>query len=351
MKQDRLSPRSGLMRIVQRFIAGNAGPYSRSQSAKRTTEIHSPMNSFGIFLSPVSPALILLLLFLPTTKVPGYFRDVRSADDNRIVAVLAVQNDQTKPDELKVLEEGYHSAITHSFVAVVRDADAYAKLRKLDGNLPTLDADFFESNVVIAAFLGERNTGGYAVEITREGSGQIHVAEKKPGKGVMVPQMITSPFKIVALEGSPSSTVALSLDDTWRQRTQSYRVTKGTLAFSGGFAGTRETFELRGRVLVMREGTLATLNFDLFSSGLRQMRSLTDSATTVVAKDGRIAIGRMGAGSLVPPPNGGQQAIGMFSDQGKKLLLEFSPRAINVADSYGGRGSIEAELSGAADKP
>ncbi len=256
-----------------------------------------------------------------------------------------------QPGDIKVLAEGFHSKITKPFVAVVRDAETYAALLKLDENLPKLDADFFKEKVVVAAFLGERNTGGYAVEITREGSGQIHVAEKKPGKGVMVPQMITSPFKIVALEGSPSSTVALSLDDTWRQRTQSYRTINGTFTYSGGFAGVGETFELKGRVLVMREGTLATLNFDLFSSGLRQMRSLTDSATTVVAKDGRIAIGRMGAGSLVPPPNGGQQARGMFSDEGKKLLLEFSPRAINVADSYGGRGSIEAELSGAADKP
>lgn len=263
----------------------------------------------------------------------------------------ASEKEKPASSELKALAEGFHSSIIHPFVAVVRDADTYAQLTKLDGNLPTLDADFFEANIVIAAFLGERNTGGYAVEITSEVNGQIHVTEKKPGKGAMVSEIITAPFKIVALEGSPNSRVPLYLDDAWRQGAQSYRIVHGTFTYLGGFAGAGETFELKGRLLVMREGNLVTLAFDLFSSGLAQKRSLADSATTVVAKDGRIAIGRMGAGSLVPPPNGGQQASGMFSDEGKKLLLEFSPRAINVADSYGGRGSIEAELPGAADKP
>jgi hypothetical protein len=257
-----------------------------------------------------------------------------------------VEKEEPNSSELKVLAEGFHSSITNPFIAVVRDADTYAKLSKLDGNLPKLDAEFFKTNAVIAAFLGERNTGGYRVEITREVSGQIHVAEKKPGKGVMVTQMITSPFKLVALEGSPSSTVPLSFDDTWRQRTQSYRVNNGTFTASGGFAGTSETFELRGRLLVMREGKLATLAFELFSSGLRQMRSLTDSATAVVADDGHILIARIGVGSLVPPPNAGLQASGMFSDQGKKLVLQFAGRVSSIADGYSGQGSIEAEFSG-----
>src|ERR1700682_3518686 len=73
----------------------------------------------------------------------------------------AIEKEQPKPGEMKVLAEGYHSAIINSFVAVVRDAEAYAALVKLDGNLRKLDEDFFKSNAVIAAFLGERKTGGY----------------------------------------------------------------------------------------------------------------------------------------------------------------------------------------------
>lgn len=260
------------------------------------------------------------------------------------------EKEQSKLGELKVLAEGSQSAIKNSFVAVVRDAETYAALLKLDGNLPKLGEEFFQSNAVIAAFLGERNTGGYSVEINREGVGGIHVSERKPGKDMMVTQMITAPFKIAALESTSNSRVPLSFDDTWRQRAPSYRVINGTFTYSGGLTGTGETFELKGTVLVMREGKLATLAFDLFSSDSAHKHSLTDSASTVVGDDGRIMIGRMGAGSLVPPLNGGLQAGGTLSDKGK-LLLEFSPRATNIAESYGGRGSIEAAVKGSSEKP
>src|SRR5207245_2449958 len=79
--------------------------------------------------------------------------------------------------EPKTLAEGFHSSITHPFVAVVRDTKTYAALVKLDGNLPQLEEEFFKSNIAIAAFLGERNTGGYRVEVTREANGAIRIAE------------------------------------------------------------------------------------------------------------------------------------------------------------------------------
>src|SRR5438270_4765585 len=117
-------------------------------------------------------------------------------------------NTEASTKALKVLGEGFHSAITHPFIAVIRDALTYAELMKLDNALPKLDAEFFKSNAVIAAYLGTRNTGGYSVEI-KWGAGSsiglapakpfIYIAEKAPAKGVMVPQMITSPFKIVSL--------------------------------------------------------------------------------------------------------------------------------------------------------
>src|SRR5919205_4526262 len=85
--------------------------------------------------------------------------------------------------EINVIAQGYHSSITDPFVAVVRDEATYAELTKLDSNLPKLNVDL-KTNVVIAAFLGQRNTGGYSVEITRTANGEIQVAEKAPGKDV-----------------------------------------------------------------------------------------------------------------------------------------------------------------------
>ena len=260
---------------------------------------------------------------------------------------VVIEKDKPSSGHMKVLAEGFHSPVTHPFVAVLREPRTYQELRKLDGSLPKLDKDFFETSTVVAAFLGERNTGGFAIEFIHEVSGEIHIAEKKPGKGMMVTQMITSPFKIVAIEGSPNTRVPLSLDLAWLHRAQTYRVTSGTFTYSGGFAGKSETFALKGRVLALREDKLATLLFDISSSDARETRSLVDSTTGVVATDGGIATARMSAWSLVPPPNGGLQCSGMFSEEGKKLLLQLSSTPINIADGYGGNGSISAELGAA----
>src|SRR3989442_4552292 len=81
--------------------------------------------------------------------------------------------------ELDILAQGFHSSINEPFIAVIRDSDTYAALTKLDANVPKLDAAFFDSNAVVAAFLGQRNTGGYTIEISREGEGGIRLVERK----------------------------------------------------------------------------------------------------------------------------------------------------------------------------
>ncbi len=287
-------------------------------------------------------SIALSTLLIVTVPPPKGFTKQEPKSQKAKAAVL--EKGKPASGQMKVLAEGFHSAVTHPFVAVLRDQRTYQDLRKLDGSLPPLDKDFFEASVVVAAFLGERNTGGYAVEFTREVGGEIHIGEKKPGKGMMVTQMITSPFKIVVIEGSPNARVPLSLDLAWLHRAQTYRVTSGTFTYSGGFAGKSETFALKGRVLALREEKLVSLLFDISSSDARETRSLADSTTGVVTADGGIASARMSAWSLVPPPNGGLQVSGMLSDEGKKLLLQFASMPTNIADGYGGCGSIEAEL-------
>src|SRR5437773_5103834 len=147
----------------------------------------------------------------------------------------ATQSEQPKPGELKVLAEGYNSAVPNSFVAVVRDTSTYAALVKLDGNLPKLDEEFFKSNAVVAAFLGERNTGGYSVDIIREGPAGFRVVEKKPGKDMMVAQVITSPFKLVSVPAGGASPILLDLGDAWN-RQKKYVVMKGTFIMTCGIA-------------------------------------------------------------------------------------------------------------------
>jgi len=258
-----------------------------------------------------------------------------------------IEKEQLKQGELKVLAEGAQSAIKSPFVALARDAETYAALTKLDGNLPSLDDEFFKTRVVVAACLGERNTGGYSVEIGRDAAG-IRVMEGKPGKDRMVTQVITSPFKITAVEGMSNSPIWLTLDDAWQTRMSLFHVTTAKFTMSGGIAGTREEFSLGGTIGVLRAGNLATFQFRLIAPATTKRRALIEHATGLVGGDNNIKVSRMSADSFVDPPNTGLQADGMFSDAGKKLLLNLLARPSMIADGYSGGGSIEAGLP---DKP
>src|SRR3954447_18151398 len=156
--------------------------------------------------------------------------------------------------ELKTLAEGSVSPVNTPFVAVIRDGDTYATLRGVATNLPALNSDFFKSNLVIAAFLGERNTGGYSVAISRDANGQIRIAEKAPRKDLYVNQMITSPFKVISLTANGTPPIQISLDEKFKQTSKIYRINKGSFTISGGIAGRSDTYQLNGKIQVLRLG-------------------------------------------------------------------------------------------------
>lgn len=267
-----------------------------------------------------------------------------------VAACHEQQNKNNKPvvenksnsAELKTLAEGFHSSITDPFVAVIRDDETYAQLRKMEPNLPKLEADFFQLNIVVAAFLGTRPTGGYRVEINRGENGKIRVTEKVPDKGTMTSQVITSPFRVASFTSDGSTSVDLSVGKTFQQRPQLYRISSGSFSLSGGFTGRTETFQLNGKLQVARLGDLITIGFALVSSGSTRERSLRGSATGVI-KDSVIRIGRMTHGSLLDPPSGELQVSGRFLEN-NRLTLELVSKPVNVPESYGGQGTIEAEM-------
>ncbi len=289
----------------------------------------------------------IALVSLSTFLISGSAAGCRATQDEDLVVApppVAIEKGHPKQNELKVLAEGSQSPIKSPFVALVRDAETYAALTKLNGNLPKLDDEFFKTKIVVAAFLGERNTGGYSAEISRDPTG-IRVMERKPEKDMMVTQVITSPFKIVAVEGVSNSPVWLTLDDAWQTRMSLFHVTTAKFTMSGGIAGTREEFSLGGTVGVLRAGNLATLQFRLIAPATTKRRALIEHATGVVGSDNNIKVSRMSADSFVDPPNTGLQADGMFSDAGKKLLLNLLARPSMIADGYSGGGSIEAAIT------
>lgn len=258
--------------------------------------------------------------------------------------------------EIKVLAEGYYSGVNDAFVAVAHDATTYAALSELFGrtpkDLPELSGDFFEHNVVVAAFLGARPTGGYVVQIERGDKGSLRIRQQTPRKGFMQTQALTTAFKMVAVptdkDGFTSENeLRLDLDGAWQAAMRPYRVTAGEFKMTGGFAAHSETFGIAGDLRVMRLGALATLFFNLKSNGSAKARTL-DAAATAVVKGSSLTIAYLDAGTLVDLPRSGLNAKGDFNAGEEKLSLTFDSLPSNIADGYEGRGKLEATATAPA---
>ena len=278
------------------------------------------------------------------TKQSNSTQDVKQAGNKNVSSTPTPGREMNRDagNGLKVLAEGGQSSVADAFVAVARDVETYSALRELASELPEMSADSFKTNVVVAAFLGRRNTGGYRVDVTRAADGTIRLTESQPPKDAMTTQAITAPFKIVSVPVGDEQPLSLEMEGEWKNMARPYRVTKGTFTVSGGIIGSKEDFRLEGDIRLMRQGRLATLIFDLKAAGETKTRVLEDVATAVVQSDGQFKITHMAAGTLVSPPPGALRATGKFADSENNLTLAFESLPSNVADGYQGEGSLEA---------
>jgi hypothetical protein len=250
---------------------------------------------------------------------------------------------------MKVLAEGSHSRVNDAFIIVARDASIYRALRGLVETLPEMNDDFFLKNVVVAAFLGVRNTGGYSVGITRSADKSVRIAQQSPPPDAMVTQAFTNPFKVVSLPAAGEKAVALDLDEPWKAMLRPYRITAGELSVTGGIAGISKKFPLEGEVRVMRYGNWATCVASLKGGAKEEApHAVTDAATGTVGSDGRIDIPYIDGGSLVGRPCTGLRAVGSFVDNESKLSLQFSPAPCLATDAFYGAGKLEAAATGPA---
>lgn len=253
-------------------------------------------------------------------------------------------------DELKTLSEGQQSAVSHAFVAVVRDAEAYAALGKMVSKLPDVDEDFFQSNAVVAAFLGERRTGGYSVRFNYNRDGRLRVEEKSPAKDAMTTQAITTPFSVIAVPLGSQQSLALDMGNAWSASVRHYRVTSGEFTMSGGIAGRSEQFGINGDIGVMREGNLATFIFNLQGKDVTKPRAWIDAASGLVKSDMSLRIEHLGVGSFVDRPADVLRATGLFTAKENRLSLTFDSIPGRIADGYNGGGNLQAEATAPAPK-
>ncbi len=137
------------------------------------------------------------------------------------------------PDGITTLAKGESSEILDPARHVIRDAAAWEALWSSHAGTgsqpPPVD---FATEMVVAAFAGERPTPGHGIEIVgarRESAAlAVNVSEVQPPRGMIAAQLIVSPFHIVTVpryEGrvrfiDPSGTPFRQLhgdDDTVRQ--------------------------------------------------------------------------------------------------------------------------------------
>jgi hypothetical protein len=111
--------------------------------------------------------------------------------------------------EMTTIARGPMSAITDARQVVVRSSAEWETLWKEHGVTQPLPVVNFSKEIVAAVFLGSRPTGGFNVEIlsTRlEGDALIvEYGERRPGRGDIVSQVLTSPFHIVRLPAHEGS--------------------------------------------------------------------------------------------------------------------------------------------------
>jgi hypothetical protein len=245
--------------------------------------------------------------------------------------------------EIRELAAGNHSTIFESFVLIARDSKTYDALRAASPSLPEKSAEFFENNVVVAAFLGQRRTGGYGVEITNGPDGSLRIVEHSPPKGAMVKMVLSAPFKIVAFPADTDRPIVLALDETWKKRLRGYRVTSGQVLVTGGFAGVNHGRNLEGTIGIMRAGELATLIFDLRSQAGQETKHLIDAASCLVRKPLQVSFPRLNSSTLTGAVESPFQVTGEFLDEERALRLSLQTIASsNISDNFAATGRLTA---------
>ncbi len=255
----------------------------------------------------------------------------------------------TTAGEVKTLAEGARAAVSEAFLFVARDAETYAALRGVVPGLPEQRAEFFRTNAVVAAFLGERRTGGYAVRVTRAeataGALLLRVSEQRPAKDAMLTQALTTPFQVVTIAVAPDQPLTFALDPAWQGRLRPYRVTAGEAEVTGGFAGIKTKFALTGTFGVMRSDKFATFIFDVAGAGDRNntRRALRDTATALAQPDGSLRLARVDAYALSGAIESPLRIEGRFAANEDKLAFTFqSVPAPHVSDNFTVNGQLDA---------
>ena len=245
-------------------------------------------------------------------------------------------NQPTANQPFKILAEGENGKFEQPFVFVARNAETYAALQKINAQLPA-NIDFTKT-AVVAVFAGEQPNPGFGVALTQNADKlQIGITQPKPD--LMYSQIIVYPYKIAAVPVAEERGVRLEIGQTWLQSAQNFALQSGSFEMSGGFIATQQKFDLTGTIKIWRYQNLVTALFDLKGNGARQ---ITETASGTITNNGEINFSRVDAGTLIDLPRPPLIVKGVLADN--KLTLNFTTQITNLADGFGGTGSVEATV-------
>lgn len=105
----------------------------------------------------------------------------------------------------QILSESVYQGKTEKSYEIIKDNASLVKLYEAvnDPQVPKVD---FSKERIVALFMGEKSSGGYAIKVKNvsEKGGKIYVAveETKPGSGDIVTMSFTSPYTIVKINST-----------------------------------------------------------------------------------------------------------------------------------------------------
>ena len=127
----------------------------------------------------------------------------------------------SQPEEVSftTLLKGSNGGLDERGALVVRDKDEWARLKKQLGSgiIENKSIDF-DNDIVLAAFFGQKNTGGYIIRIEKvENSGDlttVTIRETSPSPNCVVTEGLTTPYHIVTISKTGDQIKFVSVEDT-----------------------------------------------------------------------------------------------------------------------------------------
>lgn len=237
-----------------------------------------------------------------------------------------------------IISEGSQSKVVKPFIFVARDAENYSLLKNMVGDLPPVQTIDFKNYAVVAAFAGEKNTGGYTVNFkpTRKG---IFISLRSPSKGDFVTQMLTQPYKVALISAEEERPVQFDFSADWKKYARNYGVVDSRFGYSGGIVGIKKNFNAAGTVSVWTYGNYTTVYFNLRGTRRNSALRLEDFASGNLIGN-KISLSKLDAGSFVQTPRPPFEVSGTLNE--RRLSLKFNSLETRYLDGFTGEGNLRA---------